>query len=177
MRQQWSYVFLALTHRFVLMSWLLASPGHVRPRYFEGLVQACNNSSALELDLLQSCTKTLIYYVRYACSCLSRLDYSELHLDRCQEVSWSAKRYLHFLKSVQFVKDGIVLRFVWLCQNLVWAVWLCTLFRIFILSQKLVRIFLFGKNLHLFPGEKYIYQWKASFSKIKSYDIILWKVI
>ena len=34
-------------------------------KYIDGLVQDCSNSSALAMELLQSCTEPLIYYLGF----------------------------------------------------------------------------------------------------------------
>ena len=59
----WSYCSLALSHQYVLFC--VPTLTH-KTIHSDGLVQACSNSSANALELLQSCTKPSLYIILFA---------------------------------------------------------------------------------------------------------------
>ena len=87
--------------------------------HLEGLVQYCSNSSALALELLQSCTKPLMQYLQCGCNGVTAVLHSAIDLK--SSATWlflkqlvkannkgniKALHYLTFARKIQWLLDS-----------------------------------------------------------------------
>ena len=71
-------VYLRFSHA-CLSGFIIGTWSHIYNKHIDGLEQDCSNSSALAMELLQSCTKPPILYVRKNVSMSKTLKYCHKH--------------------------------------------------------------------------------------------------